>query len=204
MGNCQAIDAASLVIQHPSGRVERFYWPISANEVMKSNPNHYVAFIITSSCLAEGDKNVANANANGVRVTRVKLLKPTDLLVLGQAYRLINSEEVMKGLWAKKYAKMKKKEMESSNEMKTKEVHTPVCTREATTSEVEVNQETMQDRNRHKRTLSAPTRGRQWRPSLQSISEAGLALQSQKIGQPAHQSHTRNGQLQREVIPQSS
>ncbi|PIA40397.1 hypothetical protein AQUCO_02500241v1 [Aquilegia coerulea] len=203
MGNCQAIDAASLVIQHQSGRVERLYWPITANEVMKSNPNHYVALIITS-CLAEGDqKNVDN----GVRVTRVKLLKPTDLLVLGQAYRLINSEEVMKGLWAKKYAKMKKKEMESTElkPQKAREVHTSECSREARTSQVEVNQEIMQDKNRHRRTSSAPPRGRQWRPSLQSISEAGLAQQSHKMGQPAHQSHRRNGQQhQRVVIPQSS
>ncbi|KAD6119038.1 hypothetical protein E3N88_10309 [Mikania micrantha] len=38
MGNCQAIDNASLVIQHPTGKVERLYSAISAAEVMKLNP----------------------------------------------------------------------------------------------------------------------------------------------------------------------
>ncbi|KAL5723558.1 hypothetical protein ACHQM5_006944 [Ranunculus cassubicifolius] len=130
MGNCQAIDAASLVIQHPSGRVERLYWPITANEVMKSNPSHYVALIITST-VGDGEKNVGN----GVRVTRVKLLKATDMLNLRQAYRLIDSKEVMKGLWAKKYAKMKMKEHESNEKMQN-ETQKPVCQKQArTTSE---------------------------------------------------------------------
>lgn len=43
MGNCQAIDAATLVIQHPSGKTERFYSPMSARQVMKMNPAHCVA-----------------------------------------------------------------------------------------------------------------------------------------------------------------
>nr|XP_043629524.1 uncharacterized protein LOC122600806 isoform X3 [Erigeron canadensis] len=46
MGNCQAVDAAALVIQHPSGKIERMYWSISASEVMKMNPGHYVSIII--------------------------------------------------------------------------------------------------------------------------------------------------------------
>ncbi|KAL5725394.1 hypothetical protein ACHQM5_008542 [Ranunculus cassubicifolius] len=182
MGNCQAIDAASLVIQHPSGRVERLYWPITANEVMKSNPSHYVALIITSS-VGDGEKNVGN----GVRVTRVKLLKATDMLNLGQAYRLIDSKEVMKGLWAKKYAKMKMKEHESTEKMQN-ETQKPVCQKEArTTSEVEANnnnnQMPIQEKHRQRGTPSASARGRQWRPSLQSISEAGLSSQGQKTGQ---------------------
>lgn len=164
MGNCQAIDAASLVVQHPSGRVERLYSPVSANEVMKSNPNHCVAMIITSS-FADGEKNAANGG--GVRVTRVKLLKPADTLVLGHAYRLIDSQEVMKGLWAKKYGKMKKKDVESSTERQNHPV----------TSEVEATQAATNEKHRQRTTS---LKAKQWRPSLQSISEAGLTQQNQK------------------------
>lgn len=64
---------------------------MTANEVMKANPNHCVAMIITSS-LADGEKNAANG---GVRVTRVKLLKPADTLILGHAYRLIDSQGLL-------------------------------------------------------------------------------------------------------------
>ncbi|XP_075089306.1 uncharacterized protein LOC107818201 isoform X2 [Nicotiana tabacum] len=82
MGNCQAIDAAALVIQHPSGKIERTDWPVSANE----------------------DKTVP--------FTRVKLLRPTDTLVLGRVYRLVTTQEVMKVLRAKKHGKMRKKQQE--------------------------------------------------------------------------------------------
>ncbi|CAN1191331.1 hypothetical protein LINPERPRIM_LOCUS39644 [Linum perenne] len=66
MGNCQAAEAATVVIQHPPGnnntkRVDMIYWPISAHEVMNSNPGHY-------------------------------LLKPDDTLLIGQVYRLISFE----------------------------------------------------------------------------------------------------------------
>lgn len=46
MGNCQAVDAAALVIQHPSGKIERLYWPVSASEVMRTNPGYYLSLII--------------------------------------------------------------------------------------------------------------------------------------------------------------
>ncbi|KAF9605413.1 hypothetical protein IFM89_017152 [Coptis chinensis] len=182
MGNCQAIDAASLVIQHPSGRVERLYWPVTANEVMKSNPKHYVALIITT-CLPETGKNVDS----GVRVTRVKLLKPRDILALGQAYRLISSQDVMKGILAKKYAKTKKKEMESTEKpqpQRVSEIQNHVYQGDAKTSDLEVNQAPTQERHRQRTAISTSARARQWRPSLQSISEAGLSQQSQKARQP--------------------
>ena len=107
MGNCQAIDAATLVIQHPSGKVEKLYWPVSASEIMKTNPGHYVALLIsTTLCPVKNNedsggnhespnKNIENNNnnnTNSVRLTRIKLLRPNDTLVLGQAYRLITSQ----------------------------------------------------------------------------------------------------------------
>lgn len=112
MGNCQAIDAATLAIQHPCGKVDKFYWPVSACEVMRMNPGHYVALLISTTLCPtntnnnkdkeEGPANNSssssisitnnNGNGNSVRLTRIKLLRPTDTLVLGQVYRLITAQ----------------------------------------------------------------------------------------------------------------
>lgn len=98
MGNCQAVDTATLVIQQPNGKVERLYWPVSASEVMKTNPDHYVALLIsTTLCSSKDNENRSNKSdntntTNPVRLTRIKLLKPTDTLMLGQVYRLISAQ----------------------------------------------------------------------------------------------------------------
>lgn len=91
MGNCQAAEAATVIIQHPGGKVERLYWPTTASDVMKTNPGHYVALVIL--CVSHKEKKQeARAESGGARVTRVKLLKPKDMLLLGQVYRLITSQ----------------------------------------------------------------------------------------------------------------
>ncbi|KAK6931111.1 PADRE domain [Dillenia turbinata] len=115
MGNCQAIDAAALVIQHPSGRMDRLYWPVTASEVMKMHPGHYVSLIIPLPVTGgEGGGEENPEDNKTVRFTRVKLLRPTDTLALGHAYRLVTTQEVMKVLRAKKYAKMKKTQGEEA------------------------------------------------------------------------------------------
>ncbi|XP_043723322.1 uncharacterized protein LOC122670490 isoform X2 [Telopea speciosissima] len=196
MGNCQAVDTATLVIQHPSGKVERLYWPVSANEVMRTNPGHHVALVLTF-CLPppskEKDKQEPQQqqerpinNNNEVRITRVKVLRPTDTLVLGQAYRLVSSQEVMKGLWARKYAKMKKERNTQSNDKplkpRPKQQGSSPCETETESTSPQLdnpNQLQVAKNERHRpRTASASapsasTRSRTWRPSLQSISEAG-------------------------------
>ncbi|CAI9112550.1 OLC1v1013011C2 [Oldenlandia corymbosa var. corymbosa] len=134
MGNCQAIDNASLVIQHPNGRADKLYTPVTASEIMKMNPGHYVALLLTTTFCPPsntGNSTSAAAAANKIsthqqqqqplRITRIKLLKPTDTLLLGHVYRLITNREVMKGLWAKKYAKMKKQLSSSSSSSDEKE-----------------------------------------------------------------------------------
>jgi hypothetical protein len=105
MGNCQAIDAATLELQHPNGKVDKFYWSVSASEIMKMNPGHYVALLI-STALCPSNKNNnnnnnsnSNSNNNQVRVTRIKLLRPTDTLVLGQVYRLITAQGIYVGFF---------------------------------------------------------------------------------------------------------
>ncbi|GLT72734.1 hypothetical protein SLA2020_446410 [Shorea laevis] len=175
MGNCQAIDAATLEVQHPSGKVDKYYWSVSANEIMKMNPGHYVALLIsTDLCPPNNGKEDScaeknSSNNNQVRVTRIKLLRPTDTLVLGQVYRLITTQEVMKGLWAKKQAKMKKNQSESGEKPERR-------------SELEKdNHVSKHERHRSSRTTtttsssstnSATARPRTWQPSLHSISEA--------------------------------
>ena len=68
MGNCQAADAAAVVIQHPGdGKVERLHWPTTAADVMRRNPGHYVALVILRLSpdhkAAAGDEAAAAAAA---------------------------------------------------------------------------------------------------------------------------------------------
>ena len=93
MGNCQAAEISAVVIQHPSGKIERLYWPTTAGEVMKSNPGHHVALV--TLCVAQEKQQAETGDGGGVghvRFTRVRLLKPKDILLVGQVYRLITSQ----------------------------------------------------------------------------------------------------------------
>ncbi|KAJ0756404.1 hypothetical protein HanOQP8_Chr04g0134981 [Helianthus annuus] len=96
MGNCQAIDNASLIIQHPTGKVEKLYSAISAAEVMKLNPGHYVALLLTttlySSTTKRNDSGDVSANPQPLRVTRIKLLRHTESLMVGHVYRLVTTQ----------------------------------------------------------------------------------------------------------------
>ncbi|GFQ03522.1 hypothetical protein PHJA_002496000 [Phtheirospermum japonicum] len=180
MGNCQAIDNASLVIQHPSGRVDRMYWPIGASEIMKMNPGHYVALLLTttlysSPAAAATDKNsISSVNNNKntpLRITRIKLLRPTDTLVLGHVYRLVTSQEVMKGVLAKKQAKTKHgnimtEKISSEFEAVIRKNHEMEKTKQA-------KHERHRSRNNTQVINSAVSKSRAWQPSLKSISEAG-------------------------------
>ncbi|KAK4785031.1 hypothetical protein SAY86_001720 [Trapa natans] len=112
MGNCQAIDTAAMVMHHPSGRTERLYWPVTASEVMRMNPGHYVSIIIPSLPIdgagrGEKDDGQNDKDREEARFTRVKLLHASETLITGHAYRLINSQEVMNVLRAKRCEKMR-------------------------------------------------------------------------------------------------
>ncbi|KAB1202459.1 hypothetical protein CJ030_MR8G019531 [Morella rubra] len=144
---------------------------------MKMNPGHYVALLIsTTLCPARNDKEdrpLKNENdKNRVRLTKIKLLRPTDTLVLGQVYRLITTQEVMKGLWAKKQAKMKKSQSESAE----KPDSLPETAARRSQPEEDNHAIRHDERHRSRTTVSttpATARPRTWQPSLQSISEAG-------------------------------
>ncbi|KAH7529529.1 hypothetical protein JRO89_XSUnG0034900 [Xanthoceras sorbifolium] len=179
MGNCQAIDAAALVIQHPSGKLERLYWPVTASEIMKMNPGHYVSLIIPLPVSDhEHDHDHDHDNQKTVRFTRVKLLRPSDTLALGHAYRLITSQEVMKVLRAKKYAKTKRQEQQESVDnlqSAAQEKQSLSSEAEGISGKEDTSQAMKHERHRSRTssTNSAPMRSKSWRPSLQSISEAG-------------------------------
>lgn len=88
MGNCQATEAAAVLIQHPGGgRTERAYWALSAGAVMAANPGHYVAAVIATTPPPAGDAASASAP-----VKHLKLLRPDDTLLLGRVYRLVSFE----------------------------------------------------------------------------------------------------------------
>ncbi|XVF09233.1 hypothetical protein REPUB_Repub07fG0074700 [Reevesia pubescens] len=179
MGNCQAIDAATLGVQHPSGKVDKFYWPVSACEIMRMNPGHYVALLISTTLYHSSDNNdkcphnTVNNNVNPVRLTRIKLLRPTDTLVLGQVYRLITTQEVMKGLCAKKHAKMKKNQHESAERPNKKAGLRPETVARRSEPDKE-NKVSKHERHRPSSTSSnnSVARSKTWQPSLQSISES--------------------------------
>ncbi|KAK9048505.1 hypothetical protein SSX86_032530 [Deinandra increscens subsp. villosa] len=173
MGNCQAIDNASLVIQHPNGKVERLYTAISAAEVMKLNPGHYVALLLTTTLYSARPppptkQKQNNPNTKPLRITRIKLLRATEILNVGHIYRLVTTQEVMKGLMAKKNGKV------SNN---TKKSEDPAALGSNQSERTRHHQMKKSERDRRTgppanspATVAIKPRG--WHPSLHSISEA--------------------------------
>ncbi|XP_022734503.1 uncharacterized protein LOC111288024 [Durio zibethinus] len=171
MGNCQAIDAAALVVQHPCGRIERLYWPMPASEVMRMNPGHYVSLIIPLPLSEEENKDHKT-----VRFARVKLLRPSDTLALGHAYRLITSQEVRKVLRAKKYAKTKRQQLESNKMLQHGQEKQSSERESGEKSDTESTHQEIKHERQSSRTTpvnAVAMMSKSWRPSLQSISEAG-------------------------------
>ncbi|OIW10541.1 hypothetical protein TanjilG_15913 [Lupinus angustifolius] len=179
MGNCQAVDAAVLVIQHPCGKIDRLYWPVTASEVMKTNPGHYVSLIIPLPVSQQQQQQQhKNKEQKTVRFTRVKLLRPNETLNLGHAYRLVTTQEVMKVLKAKKHAKTRKPQAETVEKPQAVKQE-----KQSSASETEAGGE--YDRGKTYQAVRAGRNRRRagsvnlamlgsksWRPSLQSISES--------------------------------
>ncbi|XP_047051434.1 uncharacterized protein LOC124656795 [Lolium rigidum] len=191
MGNCQAAEAAEVIVQHPGGKVERLYWPTPAADVMKSNPGHYVALVILR--LSPDDKaltgaEAAAAGAGAAKITRVKLLKPKDTLHLGQVYRLITAQEVTKALKARKNDKMRRCEAIKQQHEQLRR-GAGAGTEQGGACEKDAKRDS-KDRHRSpgggiaqaQQQPAGSGRGRNWRPSLQSISEAAAAGQSSSTG----------------------
>ncbi|KAG6422195.1 hypothetical protein SASPL_118759 [Salvia splendens] len=178
MGNCQAVDNATLAIQHPNGRVDKHYFPVSAAEIMKINPGHYVALLLTTTLYSSSSSAAAaTSNSAPLRVTRIKLLRPTDTLLLGHVYRLVTSQEVMKGLWAKKQAKMQQPQ-KIGNVTQKNTISSSDCEAMARKKDDVKNNTTNNNQERQRsrsktQVNSATSKSRAWQPALKSISEAG-------------------------------
>ncbi|RLM87503.1 hypothetical protein C2845_PM04G13990 [Panicum miliaceum] len=198
MGNCQAAEAAAVVIQHPGGKVERLYWSTTAAEVMRSNPGHYVALVIlrvAADKAAPGDAAAAatttgagGGGGGGAKITRVKLLKPKDTLLLGQVYRLITAQEVTKALRTRKNEKMQRCEAirqqheqlrrgDGADQGSSDQLRVPAA--DPLLAPTLWFQDGKQDKDRHR------GRGRHWRPALQSISEAASQSSSSSVSEAA-------------------
>ncbi|GFP78892.1 hypothetical protein PHJA_000032700 [Phtheirospermum japonicum] len=161
MGNCQAAEAATVVVVHPGGKVDRVYWSVSANEIMNSNPGHYVAQVVSP----------ARAENAAPAAKQLKLLRPDDTLVIGQVYRLVSFEDVLKEFAAKKCVKLGKllKERGALNmEKKKNQAGFENCSTSQSAS-IKTGSSGSGSRvvGRHRGGSG------QWRPALHSISELG-------------------------------
>lgn len=160
MGNCQAAEAATLVIQHPEGKIDRLYWPTTADEVMKSNPGHHVALVITSYISKQQENDISR-----LRCVRVRILKHNHILLTGQVYRLVTEQEVTRTLEERKDSRSKKRHSQLREDIKADQI---------TKLTEERNQEVDQERHQQKSSAKSVARTRQWHPSLRIISEDGI------------------------------
>ncbi|XP_038996836.1 uncharacterized protein LOC120121583 isoform X2 [Hibiscus syriacus] len=177
MGNCQAAEAATVVIQHPGNKIQRIYWSVSANEIMGLNPGHYVALVVTSPTLK---------NENGTPVKQLKLLKPDDTLLIGHVYRLVSFEDVLNEFAAKKCVKLGKLLKENGGLGLGMELKRKDSPRTASDMNTKLNSKPQNnsDVKEVNRAGSSGGGGRymgrhhggggQWRPALQSIAEIGI------------------------------
>ncbi|XP_020699335.1 uncharacterized protein LOC110111690 [Dendrobium catenatum] len=166
MGNCQAIDVvAAAIIQHPNGSLKKLYWPTTAGEVMRSHPGHHVALVsfhISGDVLnTKGDAGGDGGDTGSLRFIRVRLLKHNDLLLIGQVYRLVTSQEVAKAVQARKQERHMKAQAELMKQQQHKQ-------RRPQSAGVEGRDQVVKNEKER------PRNSHQWRPSLQSISEAGI------------------------------
>lgn len=160
-----------MVVQHPGNdKVERIYSPVCANQVMNSNPGHYVALILE--------------NAGDPPGMQLKLLRPDDILFLGQVYRLVSFEDVLKGFAAKKCVKVRKRLQEGGafnaglKKTNSKCNPKPVNSCSTKTEHQDVHHLGSSGSNSGGAIIGGGlgryhASGGQWRPSLQSIAEIG-------------------------------
>ncbi|XP_066328379.1 uncharacterized protein [Miscanthus floridulus] len=166
MGNCQAAEAANVLLQHPGGRVERLYWSTSAAEVMRANPGHYVALVTLR--VAEERQDDPGGERRTVRLTRVKVLKPKETLLLGHVYRLITTQVVTKAVQARKEKQRKAQQQLLGSRQGTPRGAAEEEDDDEAALDASLDQLARQDNG----SRSSSARHRQWRPSLQSIDEA--------------------------------
>ncbi|XP_072980747.1 uncharacterized protein [Typha angustifolia] len=175
MGNCQAAEAATVVIQHPGGKIERVYWSLSARHVMAANPGHYVAVIITAPSSSgssnnnnNNNNNRSNAPTSNAPVKHLKLLRPDDTLLIGHVYRLVSFEEVLKEFASKKHVKVNRLVVKHKVSERDRILQ---AERSRGTGEAMEEREKEVGSNDNNPCSRAPPRPGQWKPALQSIAE---------------------------------
>lgn len=171
MGNCQTTAVAEAVlVHHPGGnKVERIYCSVTANEIMNSNPGHYVAHVVTAPAV-EGREPAA------APVKQLKLLRPDESLVIGQVYRLISFEDVLKVFTVKKSVRLGRllKETGAKETRKNRVTDQSSGTDTQPGSAISVKMEEERQELQHTDNIGGECNRRrpmQWRPALQSISE---------------------------------
>ncbi|KAJ4878648.1 hypothetical protein Rs2_43666 [Raphanus sativus] len=173
MGNCQAAEAATVLIHHPAeNKVERIYWSVKASDVMRSNPGHYVAVVVTSPTLK---------NEKGSPLKQLKLLRPDDTLLIGHVYRLVSFEEVLNEFATKKCVKLGKLLKEGGGfELKNKKKHRKKTDQEKGRVNPNSDPDPKEDGSNVAgedggegltRRSQGSRRGGGWRPALHSIPE---------------------------------
>ncbi|KAF8017299.1 hypothetical protein BT93_H2476 [Corymbia citriodora subsp. variegata] len=185
MGNCQTTDLATVAIHHPAGtKVERIHWSVSAHEIMSANPGHYVAHVIA----APPQTGTAKGESGGTPSRQLRLLRPDDTLHIGQVYRLISFEDVLKEFAAKKCVKLGKllersggdevesKKKESRTSRGTSSKQDPSSKQDSASADDCMSTEEEQEVDEMGSSssgggLRGVMGGRQWKPALQSISE---------------------------------
>ncbi|XP_020574839.1 uncharacterized protein LOC110020899 [Phalaenopsis equestris] len=177
MGNCQTNDAAAVVIQHTDGHAERLYWPTTADAGMRNHPDHYVAHITLSRDGRKPSAAVAAASSS-VRLTKIRLLKHKEMLLIGEVYRLMTSEEVTKELRARKQERVRQ-----AQNVQVKQQQEEI--QQHLLQLLQLHNQRAQDRTSIKDSTDSSESGSQmidqaakklrnsrtWRPSLDSISE---------------------------------
>ncbi|RCV31095.1 hypothetical protein SETIT_6G149400v2 [Setaria italica] len=199
MGNCQAAEAAAVVIQHPGGKVERLYGPATAGEVMRSNPGHYVALVVLRVAGVGGAKPDPLSTASSHRKVRVRpfaskavlgslcfwlqFLSPSEIdeLTIRSPIGLACAE-VAKAIQARRQDKTRRCE-EALDDRRRRQPSQPghAATAAGGDARGQPGADEVRKRaekaDRHHRGGSggggaAARGGRNWRPSLQSISES--------------------------------
>ncbi|XP_020574702.1 uncharacterized protein LOC110020800 isoform X3 [Phalaenopsis equestris] len=165
MGNCQTAEVVTVMIHHPGGGIERVYWPLTASQIMASNPGHYVAIIITSQT------PTATLSAAASPVKHLKILRPKDTLQIGHVYRLVSFEEVLRDFASKKHIRLSRL-LHAAKEKRRSRSNRGEGVSLADAGQISVPATAMAaDGKGNGHAAAPPPRMRQWRPALQSIEE---------------------------------
>ncbi|CAF1716584.1 unnamed protein product [Brassica oleracea] len=158
MGNCRAVETATTVVQRPDGKLEGIYSTVTACEVIKSHLGHHVALLISSDV----------PHGGSLRFTRIKLLRPSDSLLLGHVAHSPEKSHLTKGSRAKRSKKMKK--IHGKFSVAQEEIH-PLTPRSKSAFDKDI-QRSVHEKQREMMNTIATNKLRAWQPSLQSISES--------------------------------